>query len=95
MQKHLHYASVQFKFLFAAVAIINLPGFQFQNIFILYDTSSYVPIPPKAVLISVLFLTIAHCRNVRGMGRVSYIDYIENLNILTEMLPNEKLPSQL
>ena len=24
---------------------------------------------------------IAHCRNVRGLGRVSYIDQIENLNI--------------
>ena len=29
------------------------------------------------------------------MGRVSYIDQIENLNISTEMLRNEKLPSQV
>ena len=35
--------------------------------------------------------TIAHCRNVRALGRVSYIDYIENLNISTELLMNEKL----
>ena len=38
---------------------------------------------------------IAHCRNVRALGRVSYIDYIENLNIKTEMLMNEKLPDQV
>ena len=31
-------------------------------------------------------LEIAHCRNVRALGRVSYIDQIENLNIKTEML---------
>ena len=31
-------------------------------------------------------LCIAHCRNVRALGRVSYIDEIENLNIKTEML---------
>ena len=36
---------------------------------------------------------IAHCRNVRELGRVSYIDYIENLNISTEMILNDKLPS--
>ena len=38
---------------------------------------------------------IAHCRNVRALGRVSYIDKIENLNIKTEMLMNEKLPDQV
>ena len=38
---------------------------------------------------------IAHCRNVRVLGRVSYIVQIENLNISTEMLLNEKLPSQV
>ena len=40
---------------------------------------------------------IAHCRNVRALGRVSYIDQIENLNIKTEMLPvmNEKVPDQV
>ena len=38
---------------------------------------------------------IAHFRNVRALGRVSYIDYIENLNIKTEMLMNEKLPDQV
>ena len=38
---------------------------------------------------------IAHCRNVRALGRVSYIDYIENLNMKTEMLMNEKLPDQV
>ena len=32
---------------------------------------------------------------MRGLGRVSYIDKIENLNISTEMLLNEKLPSQV
>ena len=37
---------------------------------------------------------IANCRNVRGLGLVSYIDYIENLNISTEMLVNEKLPAK-
>ena len=36
-----------------------------------------------------------HCRNVRGLGRVSYIDYIENLNISTGMLLNGKLPSEV
>ena len=40
-------------------------------------------------------ITIAHCRNVRALGRVSYIDWIENLNIKTEMLMNEKLPDQV
>ena len=39
--------------------------------------------------------SIANCRNVRAPGRVSYIDYIENLNISTKMLMNEKLPSQV
>ena len=38
---------------------------------------------------------IAHCRNVRALGRVSYIDWIENLNIKTEILMNEKLPDQV
>ena len=38
---------------------------------------------------------IAHCRNVRALGRVSYIDLIENLNIKTEMLMKEKLPDQV
>ena len=38
---------------------------------------------------------IAHCKNLRGLGRVSCIDSIENLNISTEMLLNEKLPSQV
>ena len=39
---------------------------------------------------------IAHCRNVRALGRISYIDKIENLNIIsTEMLMNEKLPNQV
>ena len=37
---------------------------------------------------------IAHCRNVRALGRVSYIDKTENLNIETEMLMNEKLPTK-
>ena len=32
---------------------------------------------------------------MRALGRVSYIDYIENLNIKTEMLMNEKLPDQV
>ena len=40
-------------------------------------------------------LSIAHCRNMRGLGQVSYIDQIENLNISTEMLLNEKLLSQV
>ena len=39
--------------------------------------------------------SIAHCRNLRGLGRVSNIDYVENLTISTEMLLNEKLPSQV
>ena len=38
---------------------------------------------------------IAHCRNVRALGRVSYIDLIENLNIKTEILMNEKLPDRV
>ena len=38
-------------------------------------------------------VNIAHCRNVRALGRVSYIDYIENLNISAEMFLNEKLPN--
>ena len=38
---------------------------------------------------------IAQCRNVRALERVSYIDRIESLNISTEMLMNEKLPSQV
>ena len=38
---------------------------------------------------------IAHCRNVRSLERVSYIDYIENLNISTEMLMNKNLPNQV
>ena len=38
---------------------------------------------------------IAHCRDVRALGRVSYIDWIESLNIKTEMLMNEKLPNQV
>ena len=33
--------------------------------------------------------------NVRGLGRVSYIDKIENLNISTEILVNEKLHIQV
>ena len=33
-------------------------------------------------------VSIVHCRSVRALGRVSYIDYIENLNIKTEMLMN-------
>ena len=41
------------------------------------------------------FIFIANCRNVRALGRVSYIDYIENLNISTQMLMNENLPSQV
>ena len=32
---------------------------------------------------------------MRELGRVSYIDYIENRNISIEMLLNEKLPSQV
>ena len=40
-------------------------------------------------------MTITLCRNVRALGRVSYIDWIENLNISTEMLINEKLPNQV
>ena len=32
---------------------------------------------------------------MRALGRVSYIDWIENLNIKTEMLMNEKLPDQV
>ena len=32
---------------------------------------------------------------MRGLGQVSYIDKIENLNISTEVLLNEKLPSQV
>ena len=39
--------------------------------------------------------SIANCRNVRGLERVSYIDLTENLNISTEPLLNEKLPSQV
>ena len=39
--------------------------------------------------------TIAHCRNMRALGRVCYIDEIENLNISTEILMNEKLPDQV
>ena len=35
------------------------------------------------------------CRNVRELGRVSSIDWIENLSNSTEMLLNEKLPSQV
>ena len=38
---------------------------------------------------------IAHCRNARRLGRVTHADLIENLNISTEMLLNEKLPSQV
>ena len=38
---------------------------------------------------------IAHCRNVRALGRVSYIDFIKNSNISTEMVMNEKLPNQV
>ena len=38
-------------------------------------------------------LPIAECRNVRALGRVSYIDYTENLKISTEMVMNEKLPN--
>ena len=30
-----------------------------------------------------------------GTGRVSYIDWIENLNVKTEILMNEKLPDQV
>ena len=40
-------------------------------------------------------LPIAHCRDVRALGRVFYIDQIENINIKTEMLMNEKLPNQV
>ena len=36
---------------------------------------------------------IAHYRNVTALGRVSYIDWIENLNISAEMFMNEKLPN--
>ena len=32
---------------------------------------------------------IANFKNVSGLGRVSYIDYIENLNISTTMLLND------
>ena len=32
---------------------------------------------------------------VRALGQVSYIDYIENLNISTEVSMNEKLPNQV
>ena len=32
---------------------------------------------------------------MRELGRVSYIDWIENLNIKTEMLMNEKLPDEV
>ena len=39
--------------------------------------------------------TIGHYRNVRALGRVSYIDWIENLNIKTEMIMNEKLPDHV
>ena len=39
--------------------------------------------------------SIGHFRNVRALGRVSYIDQIENLKIKTEMLMNEKLPDQV
>ena len=38
---------------------------------------------------------IAHCRNVRALRRVSYIDKIENLNIPTEILMNEKLHDEV
>ena len=41
------------------------------------------------------YIFIAHCRNVRGLGRVSCIDWMENLNILTEILLNDKLSSQV
>ena len=34
-------------------------------------------------------------QNVRALGRVSYIDWIENLNMKTEILMNEKLPDQV
>ena len=40
-------------------------------------------------------VSIVHCRNARGLGRVSYIDWMENLNILTEILLNDKLSSQV
>ena len=53
----------------------------------------YVPVGSLAVQFPSSF--IAHCRNVRALGRVSNIDYIENLNIKTEMLMNEKLPDQV
>ena len=43
----------------------------------------------------VISSTIANCRNVRALGRVSYLGYTENLNISTEMSLNEKLPSQV
>ena len=32
---------------------------------------------------------------MKGLGRVSYIDWIENLNISTEMLLSEKRPNQV
>ena len=38
---------------------------------------------------------IANCINMRGLERVSYIDDIEYLNNSTEMLLNEKIPSQV
>ena len=38
---------------------------------------------------------LAHCRNVRALGRVSYIDWIKNLNISAELSRNEKLPTQV
>ena len=38
---------------------------------------------------------IVHCRNMRGLGRVSYINQIENLNIPTEMCTEWKAARQV
>ena len=38
-----------------------------------------------------LGMIIAHCRNARALGRVSYIDLIINLNFSTKMAMNEKV----
>ena len=55
--------------------------------------NSFRPRPRSKFVVS--HEVIANCRNVRGLGRVSYIDQIENLNISAEILLNEKLPSQV
>ena len=51
--------------------------------------------PCKPCYVNMSLICIAHCRNVRALGRFSCIDYIENLNISTEMLMNEKLLNQV